>query len=153
MIDCAFCRIVAGALEASRVVEDERVLAFMDVAPMTEGHAVVVPREHRASLLELSEADAAAVWETAHRVARAALRALDGCERVNLFAAVGEVAGQEVPHAHLHVLPRGSLARSSQPALAGASLLASSAAARTSTRARSAMPAMKKTTSDTIATR
>lgn len=106
MIDCTFCRIVAGALEASRVVEDERVLAFMDVAPMTEGHAVVVPREHRASLLELSEADAAAVWETAHRVARAALRALDGCEGVNLFAAVGEVAGQEVPHAHLHVLPR-----------------------------------------------
>jgi histidine triad (HIT) family protein len=99
--DCLFCGIVAGEVEASRVLEDERTVAFMDIRPVTPGHTLVVPRTHAARLADLDPQDGAGVFDAGRRIA-AALRA----EGVNLFLADGEVAGQEVFHVHLHVIPR-----------------------------------------------
>ena len=104
--DCPFCLIVAGRLESSQVHADEDVIAFMDIRPATAGHLLVVPRRHAASLQDLSEELGRRVFTVAHRLALALRRSGLPCEGVNLFLADGEVAGQEVCHVHLHVLPR-----------------------------------------------
>ncbi len=106
MNDCTFCGILEGSIRASRVHEDERTLAFLDIAPFSFGHTLVVPKTHEPSFRRLDEPYATAVWRTARLVARAMKSALPRCEGVNFLAADGEAAGQEVPHAHLHVVPR-----------------------------------------------
>jgi diadenosine tetraphosphate (Ap4A) HIT family hydrolase len=104
--DCVFCQIVRGQLPASYVYADEDVVAFMDLRPMTPGHLLVVPRKHASGLMELDEGDGVRMWFAAHRLARAMRHTKLRCEGVNLFLAEGAAAGQEVFHAHLHVIPR-----------------------------------------------
>jgi diadenosine tetraphosphate (Ap4A) HIT family hydrolase len=104
--DCVFCAILAGRLESSRVYEDERVLAFMDIQPVTPGHLLVIPRQHVPYLEDLDEQLGAHVFRVAHRLARALRRTDLRCEGVNLFLADGQAAFQEVFHVHLHVFPR-----------------------------------------------
>jgi diadenosine tetraphosphate (Ap4A) HIT family hydrolase len=106
MSDCVFCRIVAGDVESSRVHEEARVVAFMDIQPVNPGHVLVVPREHAASLAELDDRDAAAMMAAARRVAGALRRSGLRCDGVNLWLADGDAAGQDVFHVHLHVVPR-----------------------------------------------
>ncbi|NKY38218.1 HIT family protein [Cellulomonas septica] len=104
--DCVFCLIVAGELESSPVYEDGDVLAFMDLQPVTTGHLLVVPKEHRPYLADVGVGLGAAVFRAGQRMA-AALRASElPCDGVNLFLADGEAAFQEVFHLHLHVFPR-----------------------------------------------
>jgi histidine triad (HIT) family protein len=103
--DCIFCSIVAGNAPCSPVYDDDRVLAFMDINPATSGHLLVVPKRHATHLADLDRTDGVALFATAQRLAGAARDAL-AAEGVNLFLADGEVAGQEVFHVHLHVLPR-----------------------------------------------
>jgi len=103
--DCLFCRIVAGDLPATVVDEDERTLAFMDIAPATRGHALVVPRAHVPGLLEVGDDDLAACARTAKRVAGRAKAAL-GADGVYLLNSCGAAAWQTVFHFHVHVIPR-----------------------------------------------
>jgi histidine triad (HIT) family protein len=104
--DCIFCRIVAGELPASVVHENDLVLAFLDIQPVNPGHALVIPKRHAVGLTDLEEAEAAAMFRTARRLAGALRRSGLPCEGVNLFYADGAAAMQEVFHAHLHVIPR-----------------------------------------------
>ena len=67
--DCLFCKIVAGEIPATKVGEDERTVAFMDINPATRGHLLVVPREHSRDLLEIGDADLAATTAAARRLA------------------------------------------------------------------------------------
>ena len=106
MTDCVFCGIAEGRVEGSRVYADERVLAFLDLQPVTTGHTLVVPRAHGASLAEIEPDDGAAVMRAAMVVAAALRRSGLPCEGVNLWLADGEAAGQDVFHVHLHVVPR-----------------------------------------------
>jgi diadenosine tetraphosphate (Ap4A) HIT family hydrolase len=103
---CVFCEMVAGRIEASRVFEDERILAFLDPHPMTTGHVVVVPKRHCAGLAQLDESVGAQMFRVAHRIAQALRLSGIPCEGINLFLADGEVAFQEVLHIHLNVFPR-----------------------------------------------
>lgn len=103
--DCVFCAIAAGTAEASFVASNDRAVAFMDLRPVGEGHILVIPRRHAVGLVDLDPMDGAEVFLLAQRVA-AALFSAGLADGVNLFLADGEVAGQEVFHAHLHVLPR-----------------------------------------------
>ncbi|WP_041450830.1 HIT family protein [Hoyosella subflava] len=103
---CIFCDIVAGRAEASRVYEDDKVLAFMDIRPMTRGHLLVIPKTHATNLAELDPELAGPIFATAQRLAAAVRRSPLQPEGVNLFLADGAAAGQEVFHVHLHVLPR-----------------------------------------------
>ena len=103
---CVFCEIVAGRAESSPVYEDEHVIAFMDIRPLTPGHLLVVPRSHADYLEDLDEDLGAGLFRAAHRLARALRRSGLPCDGVNLFLADGEAAFQEVFHVHLHVLPR-----------------------------------------------
>lgn len=106
MADCIFCSIVAGAVPASFVHRDEAVCAFLDIRPVNQGHLLVVPNLHATGLADLSPATGARMFETAQRLAAAVRASGLTCEGVNLLLADGAVAGQEVFHVHLHVLPR-----------------------------------------------
>lgn len=103
---CIFCAIVQGQAEASTVYEDDAVVAFMDLQPVTPGHLLVVPKVHAVGLEDLEETLGTQMWSVAHRLARALRNSGLRCEGVNLFLADGEAAFQEVFHVHLHVFPR-----------------------------------------------
>jgi len=103
--DCLFCKIVAGEVPAQFVEQDERTVAFMDINPATRGHALVVPRAHSRSLLEVGPEDLQATILTAQRLARRASDRL-GAAGVNVFNMCGAAAWQTVLHVHVHVIPR-----------------------------------------------
>ncbi len=103
--DCIFCKIVAGELPAQIVDEDERTIAFMDIAPATRGHVLVIPREHARDLLAVSSEDLQATALAAQRLARRASERL-GADGVNLLNSCGAAAWQTVFHFHIHVIPR-----------------------------------------------
>lgn len=103
--DCIFCKIVAGELPSTIVAEDERTIAFMDIAPATRGHALVIPREHSRNLLEIAPEDLEAVILAAQRLAGRATERL-GAAGINLINSCGSLAWQTVFHFHIHVVPR-----------------------------------------------
>jgi histidine triad (HIT) family protein len=103
--DCLFCRIVAGEIPSTRVDEDERTVAFMDINPATRGHVLVVPREHTTDLLEIPDEDLAAVARMGRKVAQRQKGRLQA-DGVNLLNSCGKPAWQTVFHFHLHVIPR-----------------------------------------------
>jgi histidine triad (HIT) family protein len=103
--DCIFCKIVAGELPARIVRRDERTVAFMDIAPATYGHTLVVPRDHSSNLLEIAPEDLQAVMLAAQQLAQRASERL-GAEGVTLINSCGAVAWQTVFHFHVHVIPR-----------------------------------------------
>lgn len=112
MGECVFCDILAGALPSSWVYRDDLCCAFMDIQPVNPGHLLVVPFEHAAFLAALDPTVGGHMFAVAQRLAAAlyAASAAGGggprCQGVNLFLADGSVAGQEVFHVHLHVIPR-----------------------------------------------
>ena len=103
--DCIFCKIVAGDIPSTRVFEDERTIAFMDINPGTRGHLLVIPRAHSADLLEVAEEDLAACARTAQVMAQRIKERLDA-DGVNLVNSCGAAAWQTVFHFHVHVIPR-----------------------------------------------
>jgi histidine triad (HIT) family protein len=102
---CIFCAIVDRTAPAEVIAEDARAVAFMDIQPATDGHALVVPRRHADDLLDVGAEDLAAVAALSQRVAAAAVRAL-GADGVNLLQASRAAAFQTVFHLHVHVIPR-----------------------------------------------
>ena len=103
--DCIFCKIVAGDLPANVVDEDARTIAFMDIAPATRGHALVIPRAHSQDLLSVDGEDLQAVAVACRRLAARVKERL-GADGVNLINACGAAAWQTVFHFHVHVIPR-----------------------------------------------
>ena len=103
--NCIFCQIVAGELPSTIVDEDERTIAFMDIAPATRGHALVIPRAHSADLLAVDREDLTAVALASQRLA-ARIHERLSADGVNLVNSCGAVAWQTVFHFHVHVIPR-----------------------------------------------
>ena len=103
--DCIFCKIVAGEIPALVLEQDEHTLTFMDIAPATRGHALVIPKRHATDLWEIEPAELSAVVEAAQRQS---LRVRDrlGADGVNLLNSCGPAAWQTVFHFHMHVIPR-----------------------------------------------
>jgi histidine triad (HIT) family protein len=106
MSACIFCKILVNELPASIVYRNESVAAFLDIRPVNRGHLLVVPNLHAETLADLPEPIAQEMMAVAQRLAGALRRANLRCDGVNLFLADGAAAGQEVPHVHLHVIPR-----------------------------------------------
>jgi len=104
-MDCIFCRIVAGEIPCYKLAETPVALAFLDIMPLTRGHALVIPKRHVELAYKATPAMMAEVMSLATRVADAIARAT-GCEGMNLLLNCGKLAGQVVPHAHLHIIPR-----------------------------------------------
>ncbi len=102
---CIFCRLVAGEIPAARVYEDDLTLAFMDIGQVNPGHVLVATRRHAATLLDITPEEAAAVMQTAQRVARAVQAVFDP-PGLTLLQANGREGDQTVFHFHMHVVPR-----------------------------------------------
>lgn len=104
MGDCDFCRIAAGEKEARLLYTDDDAVAFLDEAPATRGHALVVPTRHVEDLLLAPEGVSTPVWRAAHRVATGLEAVLD-CDGFSTVHTAGGLVGS-MEHAHVHVLPR-----------------------------------------------
>jgi histidine triad (HIT) family protein len=106
MDPCVFCRILAGQLPSSLVLDNDLVVAFLDIHPWNPGHTLVLPRRHVESFTDLSSMEVEQLALCGQRIAAALKRGCDGCEAVTFSVADGVAAGQDVPHTHLHVVPR-----------------------------------------------
>src|SRR4051795_10350311 len=98
--ECLFCRIAAGEIPSTRVDEDERTIAFMDINPATRGHLLVVPREHAHDLLSVDPDDLSACARAAQLLATRVSERLDA-DGVNLLNSCGQPAWQTVFHFHV----------------------------------------------------
>src|SRR5437879_3368875 len=105
MEGCIFCAIVSGQAPAHRVYEDEHAVAFMDINPATDGHTLVVPREHVRDLWDIGEERAEQLMAATVRVA-ARIRSALKPDGMNVMHATGAAAFQTVFHFHFHVIPR-----------------------------------------------
>jgi histidine triad (HIT) family protein len=104
-MSCIFCRIVAGEIPAEIVARDEHAIAFLDITPLADGHTVIIPRTHVATLEAMSPDDAAGLFRLVHRVSGPARTAV-GAEGSTIGINNGAATGQTIPHVHVHVVPR-----------------------------------------------
>jgi histidine triad (HIT) family protein len=104
-MECIFCKIVSGEIPAVKVLDEESVLAFMDINPSSKGHMLVVPKNHAENIFEIPESDLATLIKAVKRCAGAAKDALRA-EGVTILQLNGKASDQIVPHLHIHVIPR-----------------------------------------------
>lgn len=105
MTDSIFSKIIRGEVPSHKIYEDDHVIAILDIAPLSEGHALVIPKEPAESIDQLSDDFAAAAGRVLPRIVRA-LKKVTGATAVNILQNNGSDAGQAVPHVHFHVIPR-----------------------------------------------
>jgi histidine triad (HIT) family protein len=105
MEDCIFCKIIRGEIPSFKLYEDDQVLAFMDINPISPGHTLIIPKNHAANLMEISDEDLAAVHRTSKKVMAGIEKALNAsgvaCVQLN-----GRGVNQVVMHYHLHLIPK-----------------------------------------------
>jgi len=102
---CLFCAIAAGRVPAHVVYEDDRVVAFLDIHPSAPGHTLIIPRAHVTRIEDLSPEDASALFTALHRLTKPIREAVEA-EAATVGINDGPGSGQEVPHVHVHVIPR-----------------------------------------------
>ena len=104
-MSCIFCRIVAGEIPAEIVAKDEHAVAFLDITPLADGHTVIVPRAHVATIEEMPAAESGALFHTVQRLA-GPVRAAVGAAGSTIGINNGAATGQTIPHVHVHIVPR-----------------------------------------------
>lgn len=104
-VNCVFCKIIDGKIPAYKIYEDNDVLAFLDVNPVTYGHTLVVPKDHYESFLSTPKDIMNKVMNVAQRIGQVQMEQL-GAKGVNILINCYEAAGQVVKHFHVHVIPR-----------------------------------------------
>jgi len=105
MDGCVFCKVVAGEIPAARIYEDDAVLAFLDIGPISDGHALVIPKRHCATLHECDPRILGGLACGLGRIAKAVVEAMDA-DGYNVLSNNGSAAGQVVEHLHFHIIPR-----------------------------------------------
>lgn len=104
---CIFCKIAAGQIPSAKVLEDESAFAFMDIGPLAEGHVLLIPKHHAATLDQLPDVEAGKLLRHLPALVRA-VQAATGCEGVNVLQNNGKAAHQVVMHVHFHIIPRNA---------------------------------------------
>lgn len=105
MSECIFCKIIDGSIPSAKIYEDEYVYAFMDIMPLTKGHTLIIPKNHKENVYDLSEEEASNLFKVVPKIA-SALKESFGPVGMNLLNNNGAPAGQSVFHFHLHFIPR-----------------------------------------------
>jgi histidine triad (HIT) family protein len=105
MDGCVFCKVVAGEIPAIRVYEDDEVLAFLDIGPISDGHTLVIPKRHCTQVHECDPQVLSALAARLGKIAKAVVEAMDA-DGYNVLANNGSAAGQVVEHLHFHIIPR-----------------------------------------------
>jgi histidine triad (HIT) family protein len=103
--DCVFCGIVAGKIPSSHIYEDEKTFAFLDIAPIARGHALVIPKTHYRNLLDLPEEEVGDLYKAVKKVALAVKKAVNA-EGILILQANEKAAMQAVFHSHTHIIPK-----------------------------------------------
>lgn len=103
---CIFCQIIEGKLPSYKLYEDDLVVAILDIYPITTGHTLIIPKQHTELLAGLPPETAGRMFQVARLVEKAIRDSPIRCEASNLVLNNGQSAGQEIPHAHLHIIPR-----------------------------------------------
>jgi histidine triad (HIT) family protein len=105
MSDCIFCKIVAGNIPSIKIYEDDQFLGFMDINPLTRGHALLIPKAHYETLFSIPEDLLRDLIATAQHLAEAVYTGV-GAKGLNLIQSNGRAANQIIDHFHLHLVPR-----------------------------------------------
>ncbi|MCH2208587.1 MAG: HIT domain-containing protein [Lentisphaerales bacterium] len=105
MSDCIFCKIVDNEIPAHKLYEDDLVLAFLDISPITKGHTLVIPKVHQESISALAPEYQARLIDVSSKIGKTFVRTQE-YDGFNLHLNNGQCAGQVVPHVHMHVVPR-----------------------------------------------
>ncbi|MTD31638.1 HIT family protein [Planomicrobium sp. YIM 101495] len=105
MSDCLFCKIIDGDIPSAKIYEDEHVYAFMDIMPVSKGHALIIPKTHREFVYEMTEDEAAKLFAVVPKIANV-LKEKFQPAGMNLLNNNGAKAGQSIGHFHLHFIPR-----------------------------------------------
>ena len=104
-MDCIFCKIIKKEIPAKIIAETEKSLAFMDAFPLTKGHSLVIPKKHYEKVQDISLEDNADLFETVRKT----IAKVDKITNATLLAVHnGKASGQEIPHVHVHLIPRSS---------------------------------------------
>ncbi len=104
-MDCIFCKIANGTISAKKLYETTNSLAFLDAYPLAQGHTLVIPKNHYVKVQDMSESDSKDLFETVKILARK----LESISLSSLIAIHnGKESGQEIPHVHVHIVPRNS---------------------------------------------
>jgi histidine triad (HIT) family protein len=104
-MECIFCKIVAGDIPCHKVYEDDKVMAFFDILPISQGHTIVVPKKHEADVEALTDEEYTAMAMAVKKIGKAMLEGLE-VKGYSIFLDNKSAANQHVPHAHFHVVPR-----------------------------------------------
>lgn len=105
IMDCVFCKIIAGEIPSTRVYEDAHAVAFLDIKPITTGHLLIVPKKHSRDVIDADDATLAHLMSLAPRMGAAVMAALEA-DGFNMGVNTGSAAGQIVMHTHVHIIPR-----------------------------------------------
>ncbi|PLX27872.1 HIT family protein [Candidatus Parcubacteria bacterium] len=104
-MDCIFCKIINGSIPGYIVYEDNKVMAFFDILPISRGHTIIVPKKHVADLEDLTNEDMCALSLVVKKIGRAVTEGL-GVKGYSIFLDNKSAANQHVPHVHFHLVPR-----------------------------------------------
>lgn len=104
-MDCIFCKIVNGTIPARKLYETKHSLAFLDAFPLVRGHTLVIPKNHYGKVQDMSESDNRDLFETV-RIMSGKLEAISPSTLIAIHN--GKESGQEIPHVHVHIIPRVS---------------------------------------------
>jgi histidine triad (HIT) family protein len=108
MDECIFCKIVKGEIPSTKLFENENVLSFLDIMPASKGHALVIPKKHYRTLLDVPHEELKEVMEAVQKVAAAIMSSVESAEGFNVVQSNKEVAGQVIAHVHFHIIPRST---------------------------------------------
>ena len=103
--DCLFCKIVSGTISVRTIIQNEKAMAFLDAFPLTSGHTLVIPKSHYSKIQDMSKEDVMATFEIVWRTVRAVEIGSDANASI-IAIHNGREAGQEIPHIHVHIVPR-----------------------------------------------
>ena len=104
-MDCIFCKIVNGEIPSSKIYENKDVLAFLDLSPVNKGHTLVIPKQHYETIMDIPDEILKEVIVAAKKVSKSLMKSVNA-GGVTVSMSNYEIAGQVVPHAHFHVIPR-----------------------------------------------
>lgn len=104
-MDCIFCKIVKGEIPCTKIYEDQLILAFLDIMPANKGHCLVMPKNHYETFTEIPPNELSDLFVAAQKVSKAISSAL-GNKGYNILVNNDKTAGQLIPHAHIHIIPR-----------------------------------------------
>lgn len=105
MDDCIFCKIIKGKIPCTKIYEDDNILAFLDIGPANKGHTLVIPKDHHETLLDMPDQLLCVLMRKVKKVAKAVMEGMS-VKGFNVMQSNYPVSGQQVPHYHVHIIPR-----------------------------------------------